>query len=204
MPIPTSMNPFGSPFFYHTLFRLECIGKINYIAVVLLSRPIVCFIFSIQFITYKMFFHFFSFFANWTNRDGQNRLKHKFIAFAFFPSHFIFPYLDVLSAAHCVHGIDRRHIKIYIGGHNITTDYVDTRRVARIFEHEYFDSISFDFDIAILELSKPIEFGSKIQPACLPQTQFQDYSGKTALIAGWGRLGRFFFLIGKEWRKINL
>lgn len=104
----------------------------------------------------------------------------------------MFPYLDVLSAAHCVHGIDRRHIKIYIGGHNITTDYVDTRRVARIFEHEYFDSISFDFDIAILELSKPIEFGSKIQPACLPQTQFQDYSGKTALIAGWGRLGRFF------------
>lgn len=90
-----------------------------------------------------------------------------------------------------MHGIDRRHIKIYIGGHNITTDYVDTRRVARIFEHEYFDSVSFDFDIAILELSKPIEFGPKIQPACLPQTQFQDYSGKTALIAGWGRLGIF-------------
>lgn len=47
MPIPTSMNPFRSPFSI-TLFRLECIGKINYIAVVLLSQPIVCFIFSIQ------------------------------------------------------------------------------------------------------------------------------------------------------------
>lgn len=102
-------------------------------------------------------------------------------------SHFIFA--DVLSAAHCVHSFDRRDIKIYIGGHNITTDYVDTRRVARIFEHEYFDPISFDFDIAVLELSKPIEFGPKIQPVCLPQAQFQDYSGKMALIAGWGRLG---------------
>lgn len=90
-----------------------------------------------------------------------------------------------------MHSIDRRQIKIYIGGHNITTDYVDTRRVARIFEHEYFDTVSFDFDIAILELSKPIEFGPKIQPACLPETVFQDYSGKTGLIAGWGRLGMF-------------
>lgn len=105
-------------------------------------------------------------------------------------------HLDVLSAAHCVHSIDRREIKIYIGGHNITTDYVDTRRVARIFEHEYFDTVSFDFDIAILELNKPIAFGPKIQPACLPQAVFQDYSGKTGIIAGWGRLGRciFFFV----------
>lgn len=104
-------------------------------------------------------------------------------------------YLDVLSAAHCVHGLDRREIKIYIGGHNISTDYVDTRRVARIFEHEYFDAVSFDFDIAILELSKPIQFGPKIQPACLPQTIFQDYSGKKGVIAGWGRLGVYLFCI---------
>lgn len=102
-------------------------------------------------------------------------------------------YLDVLSAAHCVHSFDRREIKIYIGGHNITTDYTDTRRVARIYEHEYFDTVSFDFDIAILELNKPIAFGPKIQPACLPQAQFQDYSGKTGIIAGWGRLGLYIF-----------
>lgn len=94
-----------------------------------------------------------------------------------------------------MHSIDRREIKIYIGGHNISTDYVDTRRVARIFEHEYFDTVSFDFDIAILELSKPIEFGPKIQPVCLPQTIFQDYSGKFGLIAGWGRLGVCSFCI---------
>lgn len=95
----------------------------------------------------------------------------------------------VLTAAHCVHSFDRRDIKIYLGGHNITRDYVDTRRVGRVLEHEYFDTLTFDFDIALLELSKPVEFGPKVQPACLPQTQFEDYSGKSALIAGWGRLG---------------
>lgn len=100
----------------------------------------------------------------------------------------------VITAAHCVHSFDRRDIKIYLGGHNYATDYVDTRRVARIFEHEYFDTVTFDFDIAIMELSKPIEFGPKVQPACLPQKQFEDYSGKTAMIAGWGRLGNLVIL----------
>lgn len=95
----------------------------------------------------------------------------------------------VLTAAHCVHSFDRKDIKIYVGGHNISTDYVDTRRVGRVLEHEYFDTATFDFDIAILELSKPVQFGAKVQPACLPQTQFADYSGKSAMIAGWGRLG---------------
>lgn len=97
----------------------------------------------------------------------------------------------VLTAAHCVHSFDRKEIKVYIGGHNISTDYVDTRRVARLFPHEYFDTVTFDFDIAILELSKSVEFGPKVQPACLPETQFEDYSGSRGLIAGWGRLGKF-------------
>lgn len=103
-----------------------------------------------------------------------------------------------------MHGLDRREIKIYIGGHNISTDYVDTRRVARIFEHEYFDAVSFDFDIAILELSKPIQFGPKIQPACLPQTVFQDYSGKKGLIAGWGRLGMYLYFVFYRWYELWL
>lgn len=168
-----------------THFRLACTGKINYTAAVLLSPPIVCFIFRIRRISLCSL-------QIELIEMAEQRLKpgERFITFALFSlSRPAFSYLDVLSAAHCVHGVDRKNIKIYIGGHNITTDYVDTRRVARIFEHEYFDSVSFDFDIAILELSKPVEFGPKIQPACLPQSQFQDYSGKTALIAGWGRLG---------------
>lgn len=100
-----------------------------------------------------------------------------------------------MTAAHCVHGIQRRDIKILVGGHNISSDYVDSRRVGRVFEHEYFDSVSFDFDIAILEMSKPVQFGPKVQPVCLPQKQFEDYSGKVAMIAGWGRTGGFFVLI---------
>lgn len=95
----------------------------------------------------------------------------------------------VLTAAHCVHIFRKNEIKVFLGGHNISTDYAETRRVLRIHEHEYFDTTTFDFDIALLELDRPVTFGSTIQPACLPQSQFTDYSGKYAMIAGWGRLG---------------
>lgn len=95
----------------------------------------------------------------------------------------------IITAAHCVNNFDRTSLRVYLGGHNISTDYTEVRRVKEIHQHEYFDIVSFDNDIAILELDKAIRFGPKIQPACLPDTQFEDYTSKLTLIAGWGRLG---------------
>lgn len=95
----------------------------------------------------------------------------------------------VLTAAHCVNNFEANEIRVYIGGHNISTDYTDIRRVSEIHQHEYFDIVSFNNDIAVLELDKPIQFGPKVQPACLPHGQFEDYSGKLTLISGWGRTG---------------
>lgn len=93
----------------------------------------------------------------------------------------------VLTAAHCVHYFQKRDIKVLLGGHNISTDYVDIRRVSTIFEHENFNTSSFDSDIAILQMERPVKFGPKVQPACLPSLQNTDFSGKMGLIAGWGR-----------------
>lgn len=95
----------------------------------------------------------------------------------------------IITAAHCVNNFDRTAIRVYLGGHNITDDYTEIRRVKAIHQHEYFDIVSFDNDIAILELDKTIKFGPKVQPACLPETQFEDYADKLTLIAGWGRTG---------------
>lgn len=95
----------------------------------------------------------------------------------------------VLTAAHCVNGLEANEIKVYLGGHNITSDYTEIRRVKTIHEHENFDVISFNNDIAVLELDKAVLFGPKVQPACLPDESSSDYSGKLTVIAGWGRLG---------------
>lgn len=56
-------------------------------------------------------------------------------------------------------------------------------------EHEAFDAFSYNNDIAVLELDEPVEFNSGIQTVCLPTSGVEDYSGKTAVVAGWGKLG---------------
>lgn len=94
----------------------------------------------------------------------------------------------VLTAAHCVYYFQKRDIKVILGGHNITSDYTDVRRILAIYKHENFNTSSFDSDVAILKLERPVEFGSKVQPLCLPSASDGDYAGKVGLIAGWGRV----------------
>lgn len=80
-------------------------------------------------------------------------------------------------------------MQIYVGGHNITRDYSEIRRVHTIHEHDKFDIISFDNDIAILELDRDVSYGPTVQPVCLPSGEIDDFSGSMGIIAGWGRLG---------------
>lgn len=71
----------------------------------------------------------------------------------------------------------------------MSTDYTERRQVRNIYIHDYFDIISFDNDIAVLRLDRPVKFGSKVQPACLPNVANANYDGELALVAGWGRTG---------------
>lgn len=81
-----------------------------------------------------------------------------------------------MTAAHCVNGIEAQEIRVYLGGHNITQDYTDVRRVRTIHAHENFDIITFDNDIALLQLDRPVRFGPTVQPGCLPDGSVTDYS----------------------------
>lgn len=74
----------------------------------------------------------------------------------------------LLTAAHCVDGIESSEIRVFLGGHNLTSDYTEQRRVRKIMQHEYFDIFTFNNDIAIIEMDKPVKYGPTIQPACLP------------------------------------
>lgn len=95
----------------------------------------------------------------------------------------------VMTAAHCVNGIEAQEIRVYLGGHNITQDYTDVRRVRTIHAHENFDIITFDNDIALLQLDRSVRFGPTVQPGCLPDGSVTDYAGAMTIIAGWGRVG---------------
>lgn len=74
----------------------------------------------------------------------------------------------LMTAAHCTYTFDHREIRVYLGGHDIAKDYTEIRKIKAVEEHEYYDGVSFNNDIALIELDKPIKFGPRVQPACLP------------------------------------
>ncbi|KAG8275340.1 hypothetical protein J6590_088039 [Homalodisca vitripennis] len=95
----------------------------------------------------------------------------------------------VLTAAHCVRNLKRTRIRVILGDHNMfsTSDApAKMRAVASIVRHRNFDVNSYNHDIALLRLRKPVNFTKNIRPVCLP-TQETDFAGRTGVVVGWGR-----------------
>lgn len=99
-------------------------------------------------------------------------------------------YKWILTAAHCQPGMMGSLI-VMLGQHEL---YVSPRQfrpvvktVKRMIIHKHFNPDTFDNDIALLELDTPFEMQPHIVPICLPD-QDDDYVGKYAFVAGWGKL----------------
>ncbi|XP_055359393.1 suppressor of tumorigenicity 14 protein isoform X2 [Betta splendens] len=67
-------------------------------------------------------------------------------------------------------------------------DGVQTRKVKRIISHPNYNPMTFDYDIALLELSEPLEFSNTIQPICLPTSSHVFPAGMSCWVTGWGAL----------------
>lgn len=62
-------------------------------------------------------------------------------------------------------------MRVILGDHDqsTTTDTVaKMRAVAAVIRHRNFDSDSYNHDIALLKLRKPVDFTKNIRPICLP------------------------------------
>ena len=72
----------------------------------------------------------------------------------------------------CACRLKRSKIKIILGDHDqyVTTDGVAVMRaVGAVIRHRNFDMDSYNHDIALLRLRKPVTFSKTIKPVCLPQ-----------------------------------
>ncbi|XP_078235019.1 transmembrane protease serine 9 isoform X1 [Pogona vitticeps] len=58
--------------------------------------------------------------------------------------------------------------------------------VKRVVAHPAYDPARLDFDVALLELSRPLTFGKYVQPLCLPLAVHKFPAGQKCLISGWG------------------
>lgn len=64
--------------------------------------------------------------------------------------------------------------------------------IARIILHPSYNTDTADYDVAVLELKRPVTFTKYIQPVCLPDAGHHFPTSKKCLISGWGYLKEDF------------
>jgi len=102
----------------------------------------------------------------------------------------------VLSAMHCVYSGKKgwvTNIEAVIGEHNVQQDW-ETKakeqviRVVDIVHRKDYDEKNIENDICILKLGEDVKFSKYVVPACLPSSARNDYTGKSAVVSGWGAI----------------
>uniref|UniRef100_A0A8C4EZX1 ST14 transmembrane serine protease matriptase n=1 Tax=Dicentrarchus labrax TaxID=13489 RepID=A0A8C4EZX1_DICLA len=99
----------------------------------------------------------------------------------------------LLSASHCfVTSSPQNYIasnwQTYSGMQDQYKQDNVRRPVKRIISHPDYNQMTFDYDIALLELSEPLEFTNTIQPICLPSSSHVFPAGMSCWVTGWGAL----------------
>lgn len=65
---------------------------------------------------------------------------------------------------------------------------VQMREVKTIITHEDYNQMTYDNDIAVLELKEPLVFSSTVHPVCLPSSSHVFPPGMPCWVTGWGTL----------------
>eukprot|EP00095_Tigriopus_kingsejongensis_P003342 maker-scaffold870_size86522-snap-gene-0.20 protein:Tk03342 transcript:maker-scaffold870_size86522-snap-gene-0.20-mRNA-1 annotation:"transmembrane protease serine 3-like" len=99
----------------------------------------------------------------------------------------------VMTAMHCLvtkQGKARTNIKIGLGDHYMQKDIGSNPSVGHevdqiVLNSKYIPQL-IENDVALLRLAQPIEFSEKVQPACLPTDDSDQFVNRWATITGWG------------------
>ena len=81
----------------------------------------------------------------------------------------------IITAAHCVDGLDASPFSVYAGSIEFRSNS-QMRTVRRIFAHPYYNAKSVVNDIALLELSSPLNMtDANVAKICLPASTDERY-----------------------------
>ncbi|XP_020947785.1 ovochymase-1 [Sus scrofa] len=97
----------------------------------------------------------------------------------------------ILTAAHCVQWKNNPLFWTVVAGDHDRTLEESTeqvRRAKRIVVHEDFDAVTYDSDIALIQLSSALEFNSVVRPVCLPHRMEPPFSSEICVVTGWGSI----------------
>ncbi|XP_060037935.1 transmembrane protease serine 9 [Erinaceus europaeus] len=94
----------------------------------------------------------------------------------------------LLSAAHCFNHTRLELVQAQLGTASLAG--IGGRPVKlglrRAQLHPRYDPATLDFDVALLELARPLAFGPFLQPVCLPLAIQHFPVGRRCLVSGWG------------------
>lgn len=130
-------------------------------------------------------------------REVSPKYKYPYQAF-FAPSGYkcagtIIGRKHILTADHCIKG-KRPNSRTYVivGEHKITSNDAYGSQAQAFFGSNlirvkrYIRNSRNRGDIGILELEREMQFSDRIQPACIPERNAEDYVGRDAIVTGWG------------------
>ncbi|GCC16875.1 coagulation factor VII-like [Chiloscyllium punctatum] len=99
----------------------------------------------------------------------------------------------VVTAAHCLQNKKREGFQVIAGEHmlEIEEGTEQVRNISRMILHENYNAETVDSDIALLELSAPVELNDFAVPICLAERDFvlrELNQIRFPTVTGWGRL----------------
>ncbi len=109
----------------------------------------------------------------------------------------------IVTAAHCETSVTG--LSIHLGDHNIDVDNSGETRIsaARWISHPQYNEDTINNDIALIKLSTPVQFSSRISPVCLPQGK-QASIGQRGFTTGWVIIFIIFKINLLFFKKINI
>ncbi|CAG9823709.1 unnamed protein product [Phaedon cochleariae] len=97
----------------------------------------------------------------------------------------------IATAGHCVDDLLTSQIRIRVGEHDFSSVQEDLpyteRGVARKVVHPKYNYFTYEYDLALVQVDKTMDFQPHISPVCLPASD-DLLIGENATVTGWGRL----------------
>ncbi|GLV45232.1 uncharacterized protein CBL_05333 [Carabus blaptoides fortunei] len=108
----------------------------------------------------------------------------------------------VLTAAHCVYGMNPSTFSVRVG--NTAHADGESVKVSRVTINRDYDSNTADYDMAILKLATSLVFNNSIQPIPLQPKGVEVPAGTEAWVSGWGVTSEDSITVPALLRAVNL
>ncbi|XP_018497363.1 serine proteinase stubble [Galendromus occidentalis] len=98
----------------------------------------------------------------------------------------------IITAGHCVDDLMVTHIRVRLGEFDFSSTQepypFQERGIVAKYVHPQYNFFTYENDLALLKLDKPLQYMPHVAAICLPPDTTGNLVGHNATVTGWGRL----------------